>query len=1210
MKHLRAPRPDRPSKALTSPVAFLTPLAFSLLCAGVSAAWAQALPTNGVVVGGSATIAPSGATTLNVSQGTNRAIIHWGSFSVDTGHTVNFRQPGADSITLNRVVGGDGPAPGSEILGNINAPGRVFIINPSGVLFGANAQVNVGGLVASTLDLAGDSMQARNAAFMAGGERFVFGSTDEELPGTVVNQGALIASGRNGQGGLLALVAPLVVNTGSMRADGGTVALGAGASVTLDVGGDGLTKLIVSDGQRGLGSVHVDGGRISADGGRVALSASGGGTRLGGSVLVRNGALIAANTMYERNGEIILDGGNDGGVIVSLSRIEARGNGAEQTGGRIDVRAGNVYLSSQGSDSDVGTPMERTTLDVSGSAGAGRVHLEASAREGVPNSGGLVVDEASVILANALGTGRGGDVIVHGDRAVLAYGAISARGGASSGDGGSVETSVGPRAGNAGGVTQTGMSLDGIRVDAGADHGRAGQWAVIGADVDIVHRDATGVWPPVGSTSAQPPVVGVTLQDADVNAALDTGTSVSAHSLAGGSGGGALTLADGVVIARTQGQQEVGFAVNAEGDIRTRGPAVIRSDTSAPLHVDMHAGSTGQSHDIRFSGSIQTQGGAVHMTTGDVSAPAGSIMLDAAVVDTRVGRATGGAPVTLRSGAVALNGTQLHGGSGDVSLTGSQGEAYGVRIGQGSTEPASRIDTSTGKIIVRGHAVGTEGGAGVSLDSGASIVSDAGGQVELTGSAASASPGVRIGSGADAAIRTGGDVMVRAHNDGAGDALVLGRPVEAGGMINLRPGEVRADGLASDVVSAPIAVGGVAGNGFSVTADEFARLSAPDVVLGSNQHAGSITLAGEVTSSRAVTLQAEGAGGRIALQAPLSAQRVGLLADGSITQTGAAPVRAQTLLARSARGDVLLDQAPNNVSDNTLGGSAGGAFRYQDEDALRVGEVSVTGADAATNTAQSITSGRLEADTVFVRTQSQDLTLATDVSSRTGADLVAAERFHNPSNHTVTGAPWRIWAVTWEGETRGGLAGSGDTPNLYGCAWSGTCGVSVTPADSHFIYEQQPTVTMTMLDAWRYQGEPNPPLPYAVTGGLVNGDTHAALSGGASTPATPSSPPGHYPITGAFTSASGYRVNVIPGTLAVNFRPVLIVPEFIRDEPNTYTFDSNLGNAPICFATGPLVGDRAQQGGDLLASEWSRVRSRPSITSCIDTERRNTCGDF
>jgi hypothetical protein len=53
-----------------------------------------------------------------------------------------------------------------------------------------------------------------------------------------------------------------------------------------------------------------------------------------------------------------------------------------------------------------------------------------------------------------------------------------------------------------------------------------------------------------------------------------------------------------------------------------------------------------------------------------------------------------------------------------------------------------------------------------------------------------------------------------------------------------------------------------------------------------------------------------------------------------------------------------------------------------------------------------------------------------------------------------------------------------------------------------------------------------------------------------------------------------------------------------------------MGPPPICFATGSLEGDRAVQGADVLAREWSRVRSRPNLSSCVDTEKRNGCADF
>jgi hypothetical protein len=334
-----------------------------------------------------------------------------------------------------------------------------------------------------------------------------------------------------------------------------------------------------------------------------------------------------------------------------------------------------------------------------------------------------------------------------------------------------------------------------------------------------------------------------------------------------------------------------------------------------------------------------------------------------------------------------------------------------------------------------------------------------------------------------------------------------------------------------------------------------------------------------------------------------------LLSGGNITQTAAAPITAGTLLARSTGGSVLLDQAANNVSAATVGGGAAGAFRYVDVDTVQLGSVSVTGYDAAGNAPQVESATSMAAGTVYVRTLAGDLLLGTNVSSTGGTDLVAAARFQNLGTYAITGAPWRVWADTWIGENRGGLHGSGLLPNLYHCAYLGLCTVTVSPGDNHFIYAQQPVATVVVGNASRFFGFPNPLFSYGI-GGLILGDTGAGFMGSLSSPALLSSPPGVYPINGSFTSAEGYAVNVVPGNLSVPVMPDLPRPDVLRDMPATWVYDRNIGPPPICFATGPLEGDRASQGGDILAREWSRVRSRPNLSSCVDTEKRNGCADF
>ena len=694
--------------------------------------------------------------------------------------------------------------------------------------------------------------------------------------------------------------------------------------------------------------------------------------------------------------------------------------------------------------------------------------------------------------------------------------------------------------------------------------------------------------------------------------------------------------------------------------------------------VSIHAHGVGGIYDSvtsRFNNRIITNGGAVSILNGQTGAPSGFVLLQGTQIDTRVGQSDAGAggAVSIAGGGVSINGARIDSATGDVTITGTGGtgqsgsavqldslflRAVGVPV-------STAISTTSGNVLIRGvqdfdrgsnasfatHGVLVTGGSsittgsgnialrglfasapvdgtdsGVRLEDGARLATTGGGSIELTGSSLRGTPGVSIqpgissftgGSGAVPQVQSSGNLVLRASNDGSAPALAIDAPVSAAGVINLRPGGMDGALNAYDATSTGITVGGAAGPGFTLSDALLSRLSAPTVVVGSSTHDGTITVAGPVATGGALTLQNEGVGGGaggIVLNGAVTADRLGLLSAGDITQTVKAPITAQHLLARSSRGSVLLDQAANNVSENTLGGGAAGAFRYQDVDGVRIGALSVTGFDAGTNQPQVVSATSMAADTVFVRTLSGDLTLDTAVISTSGADLVAASRFQNAGGGSIGGAPWRIWADTWLGESRGGIAGSGATPNLYHCAYLGLCTVSITPGDNHFIYAQQPRATVVIGDASRPFGMANPPFGFTI-GGLILGDGAAGFLGTPASSAGAFSPAGRYPITGSFTSAAGYAVDVVPGTLTVTAnlrRPDFPSADLVRELPNTntYTFDRNLGAPPICFATGPLEGDRAQQGGDLLAREWSRVRSRPNLLNCVDTEKRNGCADF
>ncbi|WP_051948971.1 S-layer family protein [Methylosinus sp. PW1] len=274
--------------------------------------FALANPTGGVVVDGAATISAAGSVT-NVAQSTSRAIINWQSFSIGLGQTVNFYQPSALSVTLNRVVGNEQ----SVIAGALNANGKVFIVNSNGILFTKDAQVNVGGLVASTLDIS-------NSNFMAGNYTFSGSSA-----AAVVNKGAIDAA----DGGYVALLGKTVSNEGTIDAKLGTIALASGEAITLDFGGDSLLDVTIDKGA--YNALVANKGLIKADGGQVVMTAKAADAVL--SAQVNNSGVIQARTLADLTGGSSSSGGT---VRVGKIKLVASG-GTTKVAGALDASAPN-----------------------------------------------------------------------------------------------------------------------------------------------------------------------------------------------------------------------------------------------------------------------------------------------------------------------------------------------------------------------------------------------------------------------------------------------------------------------------------------------------------------------------------------------------------------------------------------------------------------------------------------------------------------------------------------------------------------------------------------------------------------------------------------------------------------------------------------------------------------------------------------------------
>jgi len=324
-------------------------------------------PSGGAVTTGTASISAS-STHQTIDQKSEDVVIDWSSFNIASGQTTQFAQPNAQAIAVNRIGSGNA----SQIMGSLDANGRIILINGNGILFGKGSQVNVGALVATSTDDTDSNVLAGKFA-QAGNQN-----------AAIANRGSIRAA----QGGLVALVAPTVTNTGTINAKFGTVALGAVNKFTVDFAGDGLVSFATQGDVNGKATATNSGSLIGANISLTARAAEGLATGV-----VNMSGLALAQTARNQGGTIVLDAGNGGDISVSHAALAASGvNGG-----------GNIAI-------------------------------------GGWNQNAADVDGASTLDASATNTGSGGAISVISNNTSFAGHAL-AQGGAQSGNGGTIETS-------------------------------------------------------------------------------------------------------------------------------------------------------------------------------------------------------------------------------------------------------------------------------------------------------------------------------------------------------------------------------------------------------------------------------------------------------------------------------------------------------------------------------------------------------------------------------------------------------------------------------------------------------------------------------------------------------------------------------------------------------------------------------------------------
>ncbi len=392
---------------------------------GDSATTVASLPRAPHVVSGDVTISVSG-TTVTIDQTSSSAIINWGAFNIPAGDHVVIDMPSASAVEVDRVTGGLGA---SQIMGSLVSNGTVFLVNPNGILFAPGSTVNVAGFVASTYGISKTNLLAGNYNFNVPGNPSA----------SIVNMGAITAS----PGGFLALVAPGVSNSGTLTARLGTVALAASGS-GFSLGADKRVALAANDsvssqvdnvatGQP-LSALVSNTGTIKADGGTVQLTAAAANVDV--ASVINAAGVIEANSVGSSNGTVIISAATaatkpDGAPVQTVDVsgvISAAGKDAATTGGTVQINGEAIALTG-------------ATIDVSGAAGGGTVQIGG---KGTPATAtNITADAATVINASATQNGNGGRVVVWADQLTTFAGQIAARGGPTAGNGGTVETSGG-----------------------------------------------------------------------------------------------------------------------------------------------------------------------------------------------------------------------------------------------------------------------------------------------------------------------------------------------------------------------------------------------------------------------------------------------------------------------------------------------------------------------------------------------------------------------------------------------------------------------------------------------------------------------------------------------------------------------------------------------------------------------------------------------
>ncbi|MDD5385024.1 MAG: filamentous hemagglutinin N-terminal domain-containing protein, partial [Gallionella sp.] len=808
---------------------------------------AYAAPGGGQITAGTGNVVQAGVITT-ITQQTQKLAIDWNTFSIASNEAVRFNQPNASAIALNRILSSSP----SQIFGSLTANGQVFILNPNGVLFGRGAQVNVGGLVASTLGLS-------NADFLAGNYRF---SNNGNQAGSIINQGNLTAA----NGGYIALLASEVRNEGVITATLGTALLVAGDKVTLNFNNGSLLSYSIDQGT--LNALAENKQLIQADGGQVIMTARAANALT--SSTVNNTGIIEARTISNQGSVIRLEGGEQGVVSVS-GTLDASGRNAGESGGTIKVLGDKVGL------------FAGAKLDASGDAGGGSVLVGGNfhGKGAEQNARFAYVDQNAKIIADALASGNGGKIVVWSDNATRYYGSISARGGVSAGNGGNVEVSG-----------KNYLAFNG-RVDVGATSGTGGTLLLDPLNITLTTVDA--------NTLGFTPLLDIIEAFAD-----DPGLNSAFNVNAGGSFAG-VTAGSNIILQATND-----ITVSSAFNVATAtGAANVSLTLAANNNINVNAGVTVSGTGVlsMTADADGLGGGTLALNSALISQQGGITLSGASVTGMAAGTITTTGAANQNGGNLSISAT-----NGAVNLVGAitanGGAAAAVTAGSnGGNVNITGVGVTTGAITANGSAAATAlsnqpGGAGGAV------------QITSTGGVTTAAIGASGGAATTTNANGGNAGSISIGNSGAGNVLTTTLTASTGAATGTglggTAGSISVTNTAGNITTGAIsAAGGTKGMGGNVTINALGAFATGNGAINTSggttitgyagQNAGNVTITGAGVNLGAGTITASGSAGIGTSQAGGNGGVVGITSTGAVT-TGAIAASGGTATTTTANG--------------------------------------------------------------------------------------------------------------------------------------------------------------------------------------------------------------------------------------------------------------------------------------------------------------------